>query len=307
MTPGRLGRWDDVRFELGATEGPVHAWFVFEGVDVTETVHCPPENVVLVTAEPSAYKEYPADWLRQFGRILTCQRYQSDHPNKTIGHTGIPWSIGKGYDELIDSPPPPKSRRMSVISTRKRVMKGQSRRSDFVIALERRFGDRIDFFGKGSKPLADKWDGLADYEYSVAIENGSEPAYWTEKITDCFLAATVPLYFGAPDIADFFPDRSFVPIDIEDRDAAFATIEELLDGSDYDSRSDPLDLARRRVLDDHNLFRVLADFARGLDSGAAPRPVTVVPERRLPLLPRKWLKWKRRHLGRVQLRDPRRS
>ncbi len=307
MTPRRLGRWDNVRFDLDVPEGPVQAWFVFEGVDATETVRCPPQNVVLVTAEPSAYKAYPAEWLRQFGRILTCQRHQSDHPHKTIGHTGIPWSIGKGYDELIDAPPPPKPRRMSVISTRKRVMKGQSRRSDFVIALERRFGDRIDFFGKGSKPLGDKWDGLAGYEYSVAIENGSEPAYWTEKITDCLLAACVPLYCGAPDIAEFFPDRSFVPIDIADREAAFATIERLLDRSDYETRFDALRLARRRVLDDHNLFKLLADFTRLLDLAAAPRPVTIVPERRLSLVPRKWLKWKRRHLGRVYLRDPGKS
>ncbi len=56
---------------------------------------------------------------------------------------------------------------------------------------------------------------------------------------DCVLAATVPLYFGAPGIADVFPERSFAPIDIEDRKAAFAPIEERLDGSDYDSRSDP--------------------------------------------------------------------
>jgi hypothetical protein len=304
LTPGGRGEWGEIRFSIGIPEGPVDAWFVFEGVDQPQTATCPPENVVLLTAEPSAYKYYPAKWLQQFGRMVTCQREQSYHPRKSIGFTGIPWWVGRSYDELIDAAPPKKSRRMSAIATRKRVMLGQSRRTDFLDALKERFGDRIDFFGRDWKPIRDKWEGLAGYEYSLAIENGQELCYWTEKISDCFLADCVPLYYGAPNIGDYFPDRSYVPIDIENRDQAFGIVERLLSRSDHRERETALREARLAVLREHNLFRLMTEYARDLDAGEHSREVTIVPEPKLSLLPRRWLKWKRRHLGRMYLRNP---
>ena len=49
--------------------------------------------------------------------------------------------------------------------------------------------------------------GLNDYCFSVAMENARSPGYFTEKILDCFATGTVPIYYGAPDIGDFFnPD-----------------------------------------------------------------------------------------------------
>lgn len=299
LTPGGRGAWGDVQFSVEPPGEPVHAWFVYEGVDAPQTVLCPPQNVVLVTAEPSAYKRYRTGWLRRFGHVITCQAVQAEHPRKTIHHSGLPWLVGLGYDQLLDSAAPRKTKRMSVICSRKCVMAGHARRLRFVRALERRFGDRIDFFGRGTRPLDDKWDGLADYEYSVAIENAREPAYWTEKISDCLVAATVPLYYGAPNITDYFPERSVIAIDIEDREQSFATIERLLDESDYAPRAEALRKAKASVLGECNLFRVLTDFVGQLDTSAEPEPVTVVPEPRLPWIRRRWMKLKRRYLGRV--------
>src|SRR5687768_17715451 len=52
------------------------------------------------------------------------------------------------------------------------------------------------------------------YRYSLAIENFSGPYYWTEKVIDCYLSWTMPLYFGCTNLADYFPAESFVQIDI---------------------------------------------------------------------------------------------
>lgn len=40
--------------------------------------------------------------------------------------------------------------------------------------------------------------------FSVTLENTSEANYFTEKIIDCFLTYTIPLYWGAPNIDEFF-------------------------------------------------------------------------------------------------------
>jgi len=73
----------------------------------------------------------------------------------------------------------------------------------------------IDIYGKGwqNSPLKDsrikgelknKQDGLMDYQFSIAIENSIEEDYFTEKLTDCILTDTTPIYYGCPNIQRFF-------------------------------------------------------------------------------------------------------
>ena len=52
---------------------------------------------------------------------------------------------------------------------------------------------------------------LKNYRYSVCYENAKDiPGYITEKIFDCFFAGVVPIYWGAPNIADHIPDSCFI-------------------------------------------------------------------------------------------------
>lgn len=52
--------------------------------------------------------------------------------------------------------------------------------------------------------LDNKKDGLLPYEFSIAIENCIESDYFTEKITDCILTDTTPIYYGCPKMDRFF-------------------------------------------------------------------------------------------------------
>jgi hypothetical protein len=45
---------------------------------------------------------------------------------------------------------------------------------------------------------------FASYEYGIAIENISTEGYFTEKILDCFLLKTIPIYWGCKNIGNFF-------------------------------------------------------------------------------------------------------
>lgn len=55
-----------------------------------------------------------------------------------------------------------------------------------------------------------KLETISDYQFSICFENMSWPGYMTEKIIDCFVAGTVPLYLGAPDIEAMVPAESFI-------------------------------------------------------------------------------------------------
>lgn len=56
-------------------------------------------------------------------------------------------------------------------------------------------------------PVGDKLAFCRDYKFNIAFENSSSPGYTTEKIMEAYVAQTVPIYYGNPEVAvDFRPD-----------------------------------------------------------------------------------------------------
>ena len=51
---------------------------------------------------------------------------------------------------------------------------------------------------------------LCRYKYCIAIENSIAQDYVTEKVYDALAAGCVPIYLGAPNIADFVPSRDAI-------------------------------------------------------------------------------------------------
>ena len=72
---------------------------------------------------------------------------------------------------------------------------------------------KVDCYGKGIKWIDSKLEGLKDYCFSVAMENCKENYYFTEKIIDCFLTETIPIYWGCPKIDEIFDPRGMVCFD----------------------------------------------------------------------------------------------
>lgn len=101
----------------------------------------------------------------------------------------------------------PKSKLVSAVVSTKAFLPGHVKRLNFVRAIEH----KIDLFGRGIKELPSKLDGLRDYMFSVAIENVScDDNYFSEKIIDCFLTGTIPIYHGCIHIGEFFDERGIL-------------------------------------------------------------------------------------------------
>lgn len=58
-----------------------------------------------------------------------------------------------------------------------------------------------------------KINALKDYMFSIVIENSKEDYMFTEKLIDCFLTGTVPIYYGCPSISKFFNINGIIVID----------------------------------------------------------------------------------------------
>jgi len=51
---------------------------------------------------------------------------------------------------------------------------------------------------------------MSRYNFAICFENEISPGWITEKIFDCFLAGTIPVYLGAPNITDYVPPDCFI-------------------------------------------------------------------------------------------------
>lgn len=61
----------------------------------------------------------------------------------------------------------------------------------------------------GNLPNDDKLE-LFKSKFSVIIENSKEKNYFSEKLIDCLLTKTIPIYWGCPNIGDYFDIDGFI-------------------------------------------------------------------------------------------------
>lgn len=164
-----------------------------------------------------------------------------------------------------------KTETVSVVASRLTALPGHRMRSEVVdnIALARpELSKHI--FGKGRTPIESKTQALDSYMFSLAIENSAIEGYVTEKVTDCFLRGTVPIYFGAPDLGTFYPKESFIQL----KSLEVSEVVAILDGlskADYEMRIPALALARNIHLTERQLCCRLVQISEAEAGGFVNR------------------------------------
>ena len=152
-------------------------------------------------------------------------------------HTAQPWHVGVNrdtetstlsFDDFHDLASVPKTKFASVVCSSLTTTEGHRKRIRFIEKLKSNLGANVDIYGRGFNPIADKWDAIAPYKYHIVLENSRYPHYWSEKIADAFLAYAFPIYYGAPNLGEYFPSGSFAPIDLTDPDAALSIVESVI-------------------------------------------------------------------------------
>ncbi len=201
----------------------------------------------------------------------------------THNHGYLGWSVGKSYQELKKMASITKNKHLSCIVSDLHILKGQRKRLEFVQKCMDH-GLDFDLMGKGFRPVNDKWEGLAPYRFSLAIENKSMPHYFTEKLNDCFLARTIPVYYGCPNLEDYFPSGSFIRMDINKPEEAIKIIEGLNE-TEYQKRLPDLEKARNLVLDRYQPLAKMNEILGKIDWQKEKTNVHL-----RPVLPNQWFK-----------------
>lgn len=251
--------WKSVlQIDLSPVEGRLYDYcFCYEKVqsEVTFLLKKGGKSI-FIPAEPKSIKSYGTYFLQQFDNLFT---HREDLPLRTNGLVPpnlikptskfyiVPWRVGlseklersqefrtiRSVEEIL-SKPINKSKLLSIVVSGKSITPMQRARIKLVQSLINRFHPGIiDFYGRGLqhpliKEIDDKAEALDDYMFSIAIENSQDPGYITEKLTDCFITGTVPLYCGAPNYECFYHTKGILPIDIWCIESILAFIEQVI-------------------------------------------------------------------------------
>ena len=161
------------------------------------------------SVSPKSYRKFLREKryiMNEFDRVFT-------YDDEILGALGnaefVPFCAGYWYgkiDRTVTLSPENyrhKTRNVSMLSSdKKSTPLHRLRKSLAGICRDNNLADTYGTFGGGEWVTPEA--ALRDYRYSVIIENDITPYFFTEKITNCFAAQTIPVYLGAARIGDFF-------------------------------------------------------------------------------------------------------
>jgi hypothetical protein len=265
QTPGGSGLWGDCQFLFDLDERNYDWLVVIDDVsrkpNGAEPLACADEHTILITTEPPTITNYGKAFAAQFQHVLTSQDEAAlPHLRRIHSTTGNLWFHGKSYDELTNDEPPHKDSEISTVCSSKQQGHTLHRaRYAFTHWLKTAYPS-LQIYGHGVRHIENKHDALDPYRYHLAIENHVAIHHWTEKFSDPVLSYCVPIYYGCPNLSDYFPEDSYLVIDInEPAKTLEAIVAEVSDPTHYAKRYDSLVEARRLVLERHNMLAILSD------------------------------------------------
>jgi hypothetical protein len=268
--------YKDCKFFINSKEIDVDYWFIIENLPENgEFSKINPKNIFFLTAESSL----PYDWFQgehfdlffsQFNEIHTCHPLYKDNVKSAIPF--LPWMINSNHESVFNAHKRDKEffrhlnlkkkKNISVICSKQTWQDGHKLRFNFVKKLKDYFGDSLDWFGNGINQVPEKWNAIAPYKYHIVLENRSDTNFITEKIYDSFLGGAYPIYWGAPNLKEFFSPKSFMDINILDFKGTIDKIEYVINNNFYDNHKEDIRIAKNLVLDKYNLFERIYDIAK---------------------------------------------
>ena len=211
------------------------------------------ENSYAWLIEPKEIASYTYEFIENnnnsFKKVFTHEKTLLD---KGLNYELIPFGCCwiKPEDQLIYE----KTKLVSIISSNKKQTEGHRFRHDIIDKLQ----NKIDVYGRVYNPIDYKLEGLKDYQFHIVIENTKRDYWFTEKLIDCFVTGTVPIYWGCPSIGDFFNTNGMIIFETLDE------LEEIINNiteKDYlnylDFINENYNLSKKYLLPDDLIYRNL--------------------------------------------------
>lgn len=190
---------------------------------------------VVVQIEPPSTDPFNTSQLildnyQQFDLVLTWRKELFHLPNVQKYIFGSCWIDWENFK-------PNKKNQVSFITSSKNWAPGHQIRLSIWDGLEEAENlNGFEILKYKSPPWVDSRNFLFEHaKYSIVVENQKLDNLITEKVIDCFATKTVPIYWGCPNIGDYFNSDGIITFD------TLENLKDILDNleeSYYDSRID---------------------------------------------------------------------
>ena len=294
-------RYENIKF-VTAADQDIDAVVICNHSTEKVAVSVAPENIFHIHQEPGdkLYHGFMFNPVigRKCGHLELCD---------IKSHPCLNWLVNKNADELTSLNTdreliwPEKTKLISAVISGHNALAGHYQRlkqlDKILLKCE------IDLFGKRHNFIPDKWDAIFPYKYSLAMENSNQKDYWTEKIMDCFLACTMPIYIGCSNISKYFPKNSYIELDINNIDYSIDAMREKINGDFYEENYESVIEARELCLKKYALAPALSALINNNIVSGKKASIIIEPFKRTLLtdLKRKLLRNKLAH--RLTLND----
>ncbi len=253
-------------------------WFVIDDLFLNhESALIDNKNIYYLTGETFLVSGYydttsSLEFLGQFNEIYSSQEIFLKNSYYDLPY--LPWMINSNHGFSIfqdntkdinwfkNNKITKKEKIISIFCSNKIFSDTHKLRLKFTQNIKSHFGNAIDWYGNGINPLDEKWYGIAPYKYHIVLENQSRNNVITEKIYDAYLGESFPIYWGAPNLSNYFNTKSFESIDIYNLKGSIRTIENIILRNLWEERQDYLQESKIKVLNDYNIFKRIANLAK---------------------------------------------
>lgn len=194
---------------------------LYTDLNVTDTLISNKLNIAWLIESPeitSQSYQYILKNNKKFNIVYTFNKILLDQrQNYVFNPLGTTW-LHEDYIKIWN-----KSRLCSIIVSPKLKTSGHLLRNNIKDLIIKNYS-YIPIYGKNfieiKQPTIDvrsltneKINALKDFKFHIAIENTKEDYYFSEKLIDCFLTGTVPIYYGCPSIHKFFNIKGIIEFD----------------------------------------------------------------------------------------------
>lgn len=263
QTPKSTMQWGDYTFSDDAEECDYLVILDYPHSDFSVKVN--KDNIIHLCIEPpnevSKYRHYANKNVSIIFNTVDIKE------NNFLTHCALPWHVNKDFDFLssLKVENLKKEDKIVWVTSNQRTSKIHNVRMDYldkISALQLPF---VELYGRGINPIDDKWDVMSTAKYAIAYENYKNDYYWTEKIMDCYLSYSMPIYFGCNLIDNFFPKDSYIQLDPNDKHIDLF-LKEIVTSKKWENNLDGITKARELILNEYQLFPFLYNHIKALES-----------------------------------------
>lgn len=226
----------------------------------------PKSRTIGVVTEPTWSKNMRPEYLNE--RCALVISHSPDHLNNPVhGHSlCVPWVTSSAA-----SIKPVKHKKLSIIASPLNTGEAGTNyefRHNLIQAILATdldcdiYGDWPGTDSRLKGVVSDKTEALLPYEFSIAIENSCEPGYSTEKLIDCFLTETQPVYLGDCLAKQHYGEKSLILLS---KEQPLDTIRHVLDGT-IAYCADAVRAAKTRYLNSYNLLSQVTSAIESITS-----------------------------------------